>query len=139
LNALPSSRKCSIMKTTPTAMHHSAERNGSGPDLPHFQIYRQGHAGNYHPEFSTDSAKEAVEAFLAESPAFEGGELRIWNTREQRPSASVQWVTEKTDLMFPVRRRLNVFHDPVLAVIAGQLLEQQAMRETIQQQIHMTV
>lgn len=127
------------MKTTSTAMHHSAGRNGSGLDLPHFQIYRQGQAGNYHPEFSTDSAEEAVEAFLAESPAFEGGELRIWNTREQRPGASVQWVSEKTELMFPVRRRLNVFHDPLMAVIARQLLEQQAMRETIQQQVRVAV
>lgn len=41
--------------------------------------------------------------------------------------------------MFPVRRRLNVFHDPVMAAIAGQILEQQAMREAIQQQVHITV
>jgi hypothetical protein len=41
--------------------------------------------------------------------------------------------------MFPVRRRLNVFHDPLMAVIARQLLEQQAMRETIQQQVRVAV
>jgi len=127
------------MKTTTVATEHAVKSAGSKADQPHFQIYRQGQAGNYHPEFSTDSPEEAVEAFLAESPAFEGGELRIWNTREQRPGASIQWVSEKTDLMFPVRRRLNVFHDPLMAVIARQLLEQQAMRETIQQQVRMAV
>jgi hypothetical protein len=127
------------MKTMPIAIHHSAGRNGNENDEPRFRIYRQGQAGNHHPEISTNSAEEAVEVFLAESPAFEGGDLHIWNTREQRPSASVQWVSEKTDLMFPVRRRLNVFHDPVMAVIARQLLEQQAMREAIQQQVHLTV
>ena len=79
--------------------------------FPRFQIYRQTHTGTYTVSFKTDSASEAVESFLNQSPAFEGGELRIWNHREQRVSASVEWNIEKTDFGFPVFNRTNVFHD----------------------------
>ena len=85
------------MKNTSHVAFPLQTRHGS----PRFQIYRQTHTGAYTSQFKTDSADEAVEAFLNRSPAFEGGELRIWNHREQRVSASVEWNTEKTDFGFP--------------------------------------
>ena len=51
--------------------------NSEVATLPRYQIYRQTRGGTYTIEFKTNSAIEAVEAFLTQSPAFEGGELRI--------------------------------------------------------------
>ena len=99
-----------------------------------YQIYRQTHTGSYTVAFKTDSAVEAVECFLNQSPAFEGGELRIWNHREQRVSASVEWSMEKTDFGFPVFNRTNVFHDRLLGLIARQV----QVREEIQQSVRMS-
>ena len=105
---------------------------------PRFQIYRQTRTGAYIAEFKTDSAAEAVEAFLNHSPAFEGGELRIWNHREQHVSASVEWSTEKTDFGFPVFNRTNVFHDRLLGVIARQIQMREEIREEIQHSVRMS-
>lgn len=66
------------------------------------------------------------------SPAFEGGELRTWNHREQRMSASVGWSTEKTDFGFPVFNRTNVFHDRLLGVIAREMQVRVGIRAEIQ-------
>ncbi len=103
-----------------------------------FQIYRQTHTGTYTVSFKTDSAVEAVEAFLNQSPAFEGGELRIWNHREQRVSASVEWNMEKTDFGFPVFNRTNVFHDRLLGVIALRIQMREEIREEIQHSARMS-
>ena len=105
--------------------------------LPRFQIYRQTRAGIYMFEFKTDSAIEAVEAFLNQSPAFEGGELRIWNRREQRVSASVEWTMEETDFGFPVLNRTNVFHDRLLGMIARQIQMREEIREEVQHSVRM--
>ena len=96
------------------------------------------HTGTYTVEFRTDSASEAVEAFLSQSPAFEGGELRLWNQREQRVSASLQWSLEKTDFSFPVFNRTNVFHDRLLGVIARQMQVREEIREEIQHRVRMS-
>lgn len=86
-----------------------------------FQIYRQGHAGNYSPGFSTDSAIEAVKAFLAANPAFEGGDMHLWNHREQRVCASVEWNVCKSEFGPAIRRRMNVFFDCLLGAIFRQI------------------
>lgn len=112
--------------------------NPEAAALPRFQIYRQTRAGTYMFEFKTDSAVEAVEAFLNQSPAFEGGELRIWNRREQTVSASVEWNLEKTDFGFPVFNRTNVFHDRLLGVIARQIQMREEIREEIQNSVRMS-
>jgi hypothetical protein len=98
-----------------------------------FQIYRQGQAGNYSPGFSTDSAVEAVEAFLAESPSFEGGDMHLWSHREQRVCASVKWNICGTEFGFPVRRRANAFYDGLLDVIVRQIHEREAMGAVMDQ------
>ena len=105
---------------------------------PRFQIYRQTRTGAYTAEFKTDSAAEAVEAFLNYSPVFEGGELRLWNHREQHVSASVEWSAEKTDFGFPVFNRTNVFHDRLLGVIAREMQMREEIREEIQHSVRMS-
>lgn len=106
--------------------------------LPRFQIYRQTRTGTYLSEFKTDSAIEAVEAFLNQSPAFEGGELRIWNRRELCVSALVEWTLEKTDFGFPVLNRTNVFHDRLLGMIARQMQLREEIREEIQRSVRIS-
>ena len=103
-----------------------------------YQIYRQTRTGTYTVAFKTDSAAEAVEAFLNQAPAFEGGELRIWNQPEQRVSASVEWNMEKTDFGFPVFNRTNVFHDRLLGLVARQVQVREEIREEIQHSVRMS-
>ncbi len=125
------------MKTTPAVIH--AEDLPSAARRPRYQIYRQGQAGNYHPEFGTDSADEAVEAFLAAKPAFEGGAVHLWDRQEQRSAASVRWGTAKTDFGFAVSRRINIFHDAALGSIAREVLERETLRRQIHQSAGMSV
>ena len=112
--------------------------NSEAAALPRFQIYRQTPAGTYRFEFKTDAAIDAVEAFLNQSPAFEGGAFRIWNRREWCVSASVEWHLEKTDFGFPVLNPTNVFHDRLPAVIARQIQMREEIREEIQHSVRMS-
>ena len=77
----------------------------TGPDaeasVARYQIHRQNRTGLFLPGFRTDSAPEAVEAFLNQAPAFDGGGVRLLDHREQRMVASVEWSTVKTDSAFP--------------------------------------
>lgn len=106
------------MKNTHEQKHITPPTDAEASAVLRNQIYRQTRAGTFSPGFKTDSAVEIVEAFVNQSPAFEGGELRIWNHREQRMSASVQWSTEKADSGSFVHHRTNEFHDRLLGVIA---------------------
>ncbi len=67
----------------------------TGPDaeasVARYQIHRQNRTGLFLPGFRTDSAPEAVEAFLNQAPAFEGGGVRLLDHRDQRMVASVEW------------------------------------------------
>lgn len=103
-----------------------------------YQIYRQTRTGTYTVAFKTDSAVEAVEAFLNQSPAFEGGGVRIWNQREQHVGASVHWGMEKTEFGFTVFNRTNVFHDRLLGLIARQVQVREEIREEIQHSVRMS-
>jgi hypothetical protein len=86
-----------------------------------FQIYRQGPAGNYSPRLGTNSAIKAVEAFLTERPAFEGGDMHLWNHHEHRVCASVKWNVLRTPSGTLMRHRTNVFCDALLAFIVRQI------------------
>jgi hypothetical protein len=59
-----------------------------------------------------------VETFLSEHPAFEGGDMHLWNHGEQRVCASVKWTVSKTALGIPVWHRADLFYDGLLAMIA---------------------
>jgi hypothetical protein len=126
------------MKNMISAELFAPSANAEAAVLPRFQIYRQTRTGTYIAEFKTDSAAEAVEAFLNHSPAFEGGELRLWNHREQHVSASVEWSIEKTDFGFPVFNRTNVFHDRLIGIIARQIQMREEIREEIQHSVRMS-
>jgi len=126
------------MKTT-LAVIHAEDLPNDVVRRPRYQIYRQGQAGNYHPEFATDSAVEAIEAFLAAKPAFEGGAVHLWDRQEQRSGASVRWATAKTEFGFAVGRRINIFHDVALGSMAREALEREALRREIQQGVGMSI
>jgi hypothetical protein len=106
---------------------------------PRYQIYRQAGAGNFMPEFKTDSAREAVEMFAIMTPAFEGGAIRLWDHSGQHVSASVEWRPEKTDFGFIVYHRTNLFHDRLLGLIARQVQERETMRESLRQEAVMSL
>lgn len=114
-----------------------AQRAHAAPP-PRYQLYRQREAGNFHPEFATESAIEAVEVFLGAQPAFEGGALHLWDHHAQRSGASVRWRTVGTDIGFRVSRRVNIFHDAALGSVARELLEREAIRESVKSSLHLS-
>ncbi len=130
--------KTEPMKNTNSQKQIAPSTSAEAATVSRYQIYRQTRTGTYTVEFKTDSAAVAVEAFLNQSPAFEGGELRIWNDREQRVSASVEWSPEKTDFGFPVFNRTNVFHDRLLGLIARQMQVREEIREELQHSVRMS-
>lgn len=103
-----------------------------------FQIYRQTRAGSYVAGFQSNSATEAIEAFLSATPLFDGGELRMWDHREQKAVASVAWNREQTDFGFAVRHRVNVFHNRLLGLVARHIQDREAIRHEMQHGIGMT-
>ena len=115
----------------------------TGPDavasVARYQIYRQNRAGLFLPGYRSDSAPEAVEAFLNQAPAFDGGEVRLFDHREQRLIASVEWRIEKTDFGFPVHQRVNRFHDAMLEQLAGEVQARAAMRMELRHEATLTV
>ena len=130
--------KTDPMKNTNSQKQIAPPANAETATVSRYQIYRQTRTGTYTVEFKTDSPAKAVGAFLNQSPGFEGGELRLWNNREQRVDASVEWRTEKTDFGFPVFNRTNVFHDRLLGLIARQMQVREEIREEIQHSFRMS-
>ncbi|MBE7539530.1 MAG: hypothetical protein HS122_14110 [Opitutaceae bacterium] len=115
----------------------------TGPDaeatVARYQIYRQNRAGLFLPGYRTDSAPEAVEAFLNQAPAFEGGGVRLLDHHDQRMVASVEWRTEKTEFGFPVHHRANRFHDVIIEQLAGDVQARAAMRMELRHEATQTV
>lgn len=107
----------------------------TGPDaeasVARYQIHRQNRTGLFLPGFRTDSAPEVVEAFLNQAPAFDGGEVRLFDHREQRMVAAVEWRTEKTDFGFPVYHRVNRFHDATVEQLAADVLARESLRASV--------
>jgi len=115
----------------------------TGPDaeasVARYQIHRQNRTGLFLPGFHTDSAPEAVEAFLNQAAAFEGGGVRLLDHHDQRMVASVEWRTEKTDFGFPVHHRANRFHDAMIEQLAGEVQARTAMRMELRHEATLTV
>jgi len=105
---------------------------------PRYQIFRQARAGNFMPEFKTDSAIEAVEMFALIAPAFDGGAIRLWDHNAQHVSASVEWRPEKTAFGFIIYHRTNLYHDRLLGVLARQIAEREAMRQEITHSVRLS-
>ena len=97
-----------------------------------YQVYRQAKTGlHYNHGPIIDTPEEAVALFLHTAPAFEGGGLRLWDHYEQQNVASAEWCMETTGMGFTVRHRINVFHDPALAVFAAQITEREQLEQNL--------
>jgi glycogen synthase len=97
-----------------------------------FRVYQQTRAGIFDLGFKTDSDAEAVEAFMRQAPAFEGGEIRLLDRNEQRMIAFVKWTLETTEIGLPVFHRENMFHDWHLALIACENQKQSQVRTAVE-------
>lgn len=102
-----------------------------------YQVYRQNRAGQFLPGYRSDSAPEAVEAFLNQAPAFDGGGVRLFDLREERMVASVEWRTEKTDFGFSVHHRVNRFHDAMIEQLAADVLARESLRQSVRHSLLM--
>lgn len=70
-----------------------------------------------------ESADEAVQAFLSQSPGCQEGEIALFDRTEQRIVASVKWVMCRTEIGLSVMTRRNVFNEWHLALIAWDFLD----------------
>lgn len=104
-----------------------------------YQIYTQTRSGVFMPNFKSDSAVAAVEAFLKQAPMIAGGEIRLWNHRTHEMGASVEWRNAKTDFGFSVPQRTNLFYDRWLGMVARQIQEREAIRAEVRQEAGLTV
>mgnify|MGYP001605712637 CR=1 FL=1 len=86
-------------------------------------------------EFKSDSPSESVAMFAIMAPAYDGGDIRLWDNREQRIAASVIWHRQPTEFGFVVPQRTNVFHDRMLGIIARQLSEKEALRMEVRNEM----
>jgi hypothetical protein len=109
--------------------HHPSHR---------YQVYRQQRAGYYTIGLQTDTAVEAVQAFLDTKPAFEGGGIRLWDRHGDRLMAAAEWDIETTRMGFAVRTRQNVFHDDETAGIAQHLAQREALVQAIATDLRMS-
>lgn len=121
---------------------HSLQESAPAASITHgsrYQIFRQARAGNYMLEVKTDSPTEAVGMFAIMSPAYDGGDIRLWDSREQTIAASVLWNRTPTEFGFTVPQRTNVFHDRMLAILARQLSEKEALRIEVKNEMALGV
>jgi len=134
----PGGAEMDAAKPNPSMKTNHTTSSITGPDavasVARYQIYRQNRAGLFLPGHRTDSAPEAVEAFLNQAPAFEGGGVRLLDHHDQRMVASVEWRTEKTDFGFPVFHRSNRFHDSMIEFVAGEAMAREAMRADLRRE-----
>lgn len=103
-----------------------------------YHVYRQQRAGYYSVGMVTDSAPEAVQAFLDTKPAFEGGTIRLWDRAGDRLLAAAEWDLETTRMGFSVRTRHNVFHDDQTADLARDIAQREALVQAIAADLRMS-
>ena len=90
-----------------------------------YQIFRQTRAGVFGPCFQSDSPVISVEAYLRQSPAFAGGEIRLQNHRGQRTCAAVKWTYAKPPFGFHGLQREDVFYDRRFAELTREVQVQE--------------
>jgi glycogen synthase len=123
------------MKTNYDPQTYPAVYVANNPAIGRFQVYWQNHTGTFILSCSTSSDVEAVEAIMLQSPAFEGGEIRLLNQEAQRVIACVKWEIDATEIGPSFFDREDVFHDWHLALIALQVREKR--RDEIQNRVGM--
>lgn len=104
-----------------------------------YQIHGQNSTGLFLPGFRTDSAPEAVEAFLNKAPAFDGGGVRLLDHRDQCMVTSVEWKTVKRDFGFPVHHRTNRLQDAMIEQLGNAVQAREVLREELRHEAALTV
>lgn len=122
------------MKTT-----HPIEASAAvTTEQPRYEVYRQNRAGNFALTFETSRPLDAMLAFMDTAPAFEGGDVRIWDRHEERLIATAEWTVERTGMGFYVRTRKNVFHDNDAAALARLVAQREALVQAIAHELRLS-
>jgi hypothetical protein len=122
------------MKTT----HPIEASTALAIDQPRYEVYRQNRAGNFVRTFESSRPLDAMLAFLDTTPAFEGGEVRIWDRQQERLLAAAEWTVERTGMGFYVRTRKNVFHDDEAAALARLVAQREALVQVIAHELRLS-
>ncbi len=122
------------MKTTHTIEASTAV----AIDQPRYEVYRQNRAGNFVRTFESSRPLDAMLAFLDTTPAFEGGEVRIWDRQQEQLLAAAEWTVERTGMGFYVRTRKNVFHDDEAAALARLVAQREALVQAIAHELRLS-
>ena len=120
------------MKANPLSLSAPAFASANLTVVGRFQVHCESRSGDYILGFSTDSDADAIEAFVLQAPAHEGGDVSILDSTEQRMIAFVKWRIARTEIGLPVLYRTNVFHDWHFAMIACELLKQKKNRDAVE-------
>lgn len=100
---------------------------------PRYEIERQPFIGwEYELGFESDSPEEIVKAFRASTPAFEGGDLIIWDRHEHACAAYLHWKPEFDSYGELISRSSRqVYLDQEIAAAAQRLDQWEAQRECV--------
>lgn len=99
------------------SMEQIESQTAVASEQPRYEVYRQNRAGNFVRTFESPRPLDAMLAFMDTAPAFEGGEVRIWDRHQERLLAAAEWTIERTGMGFYVRTRKNVFLDDDAAAL----------------------
>jgi hypothetical protein len=105
---------------------------------PRYEVYRQNRAGSFVRTFESSRPLDAMLAFMDTTPAFEGGEVRIWDRHQERLLAAAEWTIEQTGMGFYVRTRKNVFHDDEAASLARLVAQREALVQAIAHELRLS-
>jgi hypothetical protein len=94
---------------------------------PQFEIHQECYSGFYVTTFRAQSVQAALDAFLEQRPAFEGGDVRVLDRYDNRILASVEWHMGNTDFGFAVYLRVNRFSDWIIEQLAHEVLARQKL------------
>ena len=97
-----------------------------------FQVIVEYAAGGCFPSAVAESPEEAVEAFMAQTPGCEEGEIALFDRQEQRGVASVKWKMRGTEIGLRISHRQNVFHDWHLAMIALEVKKRRSVQAAVE-------
>jgi hypothetical protein len=107
-------------------------------EQPRYEVYRQNRAGNFVRTFESPRPLDAMVAFMDTSPAFEGGEVRIWDRHQERLLAVAEWTVERTGMGFYVRTRKNVFLDDDAAALGRLVAQREALVQAIAHELRLS-
>lgn len=107
-------------------------------EQPRYEVYRQNRAGNFVRTFESPRPLDAMLAFMDTTPAFEGGEVRIWDRHQERLLAAAEWTIERTGMGFYVRTRKNVFLDDDAAALARLVAQREALVQAIAHELRLS-